>query len=132
MRFRSSRRRPRGFLRRNATTSIVLLALAAGAGYAKLTEDISISRTGEAETIAGVVHRVVDGDTLRLKGLETRIRIWGLDAPEVGTPGGSEATAALTSLALGEPLSCRQKDIDRHGRIVGSAFCPVEKTFLQR
>ena len=33
-------------------------------------------------------------------------------------PGGSRATAALTALISGQ-LTCRQRDIDRYGRIVG-------------
>ena len=34
-------------------------------------------------------------------------------------PGGSEATAALAALISGQQLTCRQRDIDRYGRIVG-------------
>lgn len=50
--------------------------------------------------------------------------MWGLDAAEVGTPGGAEATAALTELISGQQLTCRQRDIDRYGRIVGQCFLP--------
>ncbi|MFO1050488.1 MAG: thermonuclease family protein [Geminicoccaceae bacterium] len=52
------------------------------------------------------------------------LRVWGLDAPEVDMPGGSQATAALTALISGQQLSCHQRDIDRYGRIVGQCFLP--------
>jgi endonuclease YncB( thermonuclease family) len=39
-------------------------------------------------------------------------------------PGGSQATAALTALIAGQQLTCRQRDIDRYGRIVGQCFLP--------
>ncbi len=53
-----------------------------------------------------------------------RIRVWGLDAPEVDDPGGSAATATLTTFISGQQLTCRQRDIDRYGRIVGQCFLP--------
>lgn len=70
----------------------------------------------------GRVTRVVDGDTFRIDSASTSIRVWGLDAPEVGQPGGSQATATLERLIAGRNLSCRQRDIDRYGRIVGQCF----------
>ncbi|PQA88896.1 thermonuclease family protein [Hyphococcus luteus] len=72
----------------------------------------------------GVVTRVVDGDTLYIKGLETRIRLWGLDAPERGKKGGYRATRMLREIAHGRHLSCREVDIDRYGRIVAQCFRP--------
>jgi len=70
----------------------------------------------------GVVTRVVDGDTLYLNNVETRIRLWGLDAPERGEKGGNAATRALREIAHGERLTCKEVDIDRYGRIVGQCF----------
>lgn len=68
------------------------------------------------------VQRVIDGDTLRLVGVSTRIRVWGLDAPEVGEAGGAAATRALEHLVRGQSLSCVIRDTDRHGRHVGQCF----------
>lgn len=49
------------------------------------------------------VIRVIDGDTVDLRidlgfevGLNMRVRLAGIDAPERGKPGGSEATKWLT------------------------------------
>ncbi|MEZ5892678.1 MAG: thermonuclease family protein [Parvularculaceae bacterium] len=73
-------------------------------------------------TVEGVVTRVVDGDTLYLSGVETRIRLWGLDAPERDDAGGDAATAKLREIAEGRKLRCKQVDTDRYGRIVGQCF----------
>lgn len=75
-------------------------------------------------TLAGEVARIVDGDTLRLHGLPVAVRLWGLDAPERGQKGAARATAALGALAQGQSLSCRIRDIDRYGRIVGQCHLP--------
>lgn len=77
-----------------------------------------------AETHRGVAARIVDGDTLYLEGLDTRIRLWGLDAPERDEAGGKAATRALREIAHGEYLTCREVDRDRYGRIVGQCFLP--------
>jgi endonuclease YncB( thermonuclease family) len=74
--------------------------------------------------LVGTVTRVVDGDTFWISTAGTSIRVWGLDAPETNQPGGARATAALTQLIAGQTLSCRQRDIDRYGRIVGQCFLP--------
>ena len=76
----------------------------------------------EPGTFSGRVTRVVDGDTFRLGSRDLSIRVWGLDAPERGRPGGSEATATLTLMIDGEQLTCRERDVDRYGRIVGQCF----------
>lgn len=62
---------------------------------------------GEAEIglISGYVERIIDGDTFVLVD-GTRIRVWGLNAPERGEVGGSAATAALSDLILGRHVSC--------------------------
>ena len=73
---------------------------------------------------SGRVTRIVDGDTFWISSQPVRIRVWGLDAPETNRPGGAAATAAMTRLISGQVLHCRQRDIDRFGRIVGQCFLP--------
>ncbi|MCB2098626.1 MAG: thermonuclease family protein [Parvularculaceae bacterium] len=77
-----------------------------------------LSSDGFSATVA----HVIDGDTFVMNGVGPRIRVWGLDAPERGAPGGAEATAAMTRIALGRRLKCRRRDIDRYGRIVAQCF----------
>ena len=70
--------------------------------------------------------RVIDGDTLAIDG--TRVRLFGIDAPERGQPCrdggdcGAEATAYLVRLIDGRAVRCTQEDIDQYGRLVGTCF----------
>ncbi|HCU68943.1 MAG TPA: nuclease [Desulfomicrobium sp.] len=74
------------------------------------------------------VEKVLDGDTVALDGGE-RLRLRGIDAPEVGhkgTPGqyyGLEATEALATLVAGKTIALDRDELDRdrYGRLVGLA-----------
>jgi endonuclease YncB( thermonuclease family) len=116
------RRSARGLSPHYIGTAVAIVALAACAGYANLPGDTAGAAADG--TFTGRVTRVVDGDTFWLSSADERSRVWGLDAPEVDMSGGSQATAALTSLISGQQLTCRQRDIDRYGRIVGQCFLP--------
>lgn len=74
------------------------------------------------EVFQGNVTRIVDGDTFWTDAADVRIRIWGLDAPELGAPGGDAATEALRRIVGNAPVTCLTRDIDRWGRIVGQCF----------
>lgn len=116
------RRYRRGPSVRNIGMAVFVVALAACAGYANLPSGSPGGATSSADGFTGRVTRVVDGDTFWLSSQDARIRVWGLDAPEVDMPGGSQATATLSRLIGGQELTCRQRDIDRYGRIVGQCF----------
>ena len=69
--------------------------------------------------------RVVDGDTLEIGG--TRIRLFGIDAPERGQSCqvggelwicGGLARVRLEERISGRTVVCEEKDRDRYGRIV--------------
>ena len=64
------------------------------------------------------VSRVIDGDTIVLTSGE-RVRFIGIDAPEVGEPGGSEATAFVRDLIDGQIiwLESDGDDTDRFDRL---------------
>lgn len=78
----------------------------------------------QTNTVSGAVRYVTDGDTLSLRGVDRPIRVWGLDAPERNERGASAATSTLQRLVAGQSLTCRVRDIDRYGRIVGQCFLP--------
>ena len=69
---------------------------------------------------------VVDGDTLKIG--ETRIRLFGIDAPEQDqtcvSPDGDEwpcglwVTEQVVALVHGRKVSCTPRDIDQYGRVV--------------
>ena len=95
-----------------------------GDGPADSAQSGSPDAIPESDRFTGHVTRIVDGDTFWMSGQDVRIRIWALDAPETDEPGGDTATAELTRLLSDHELTCRQRDIDRYGRIVGQCFLP--------
>lgn len=81
---------------------------------------------GRPERLAGAV-RVVDGDTVELGG--RRLRLSGLDAPEIGQtcgeaggayPCGEAARDALRVLVGSGPVACAISGRDRYGRDLAS------------
>lgn len=47
-----------------------------------------------------------------------RVRIWGIDAPELSEPGGKASRDYLRVLITGQRLSCTMIERDRYGRRV--------------
>lgn len=86
--------------------------------------EVAAPATPSRFDFAGQVTRVVDGDTFWINGQRSRVRVWGLDAPEIGNAGGSTATAQLAGLVSGHSVQCRMRDVDRYGRIVGQCWLP--------
>lgn len=67
--------------------------------------------------------RVIDGDTFELDG--EKIRIWGIDAPEMDEPMGEPAQRFLDQYlqAVGQ-VNCTGFYLDDHGRTVAQCFSP--------
>ena len=79
---------------------------------------------------------VIDGDTLALDGVEPRIRLWGVDAPERDQRGAQAATDALRAVAgQGVRVSYIEIDRDRYRRIVARVFLPdgqeINRTMIE-
>lgn len=81
---------------------------------------------------------VSDGDTLRIG--ETRVRLYGIDAPEGkqtcerdGLPWlcGQESGKWLRELVAGQPLTCQPKNLDRYGRTVAICTLPDGRDVAQ-
>jgi len=91
-------------------------------------EDVSFV-TSSPMVIAGSAH-ITDGDSLRIQG--ERIRILGIDAPELGQDcfdeGGQAIKCGVLSsqymagLIDGRPVSCRWLERDKYRRILGHCF----------
>ena len=73
---------------------------------------------------SGVVTRVVDGDTVWVKtglaGHPLKVRISGIDAPEICQAGGGEARDALKQRVLGQLVTVSFKQHDSYGRALAS------------
>ena len=78
-----------------------------------------------ADVVAGLVSRVVDGDTivfLTEAGAQKRVRLADIDTPELNQPWGPRAKLALEQLSLGKLVV----DTDRYGRLVATLFVESE------
>lgn len=65
---------------------------------------------------------VTDGDTLRCRD-GTRVRIWGIQAPERHEPGGPAATLAMSRIVGREDLTCQRKGTS-YRRVVARCRLP--------
>lgn len=100
------------------------LALSASIALALTMVATLLSRPAKAQQIECQAPRAVDGDTIACRdGL--RIRLWGIDAPESGQPGGDIARTALeATFDLWPPraeIRCTARGADRYGRV--TAIC---------
>ena len=67
------------------------------------------------------VTSVHDGDTLRAidaSKVEHKVRLLGIDAPEIGQPFGTVSRDPLTSLTKGKAVEVFVDDRDRYGRVL--------------
>lgn len=72
--------------------------------------------------ISGNVAGVVDGDTVRVigeDGGEIKIRLYGIDAPEIRQKYGAESYQALEKMIMGQNVVFLIYDVDQYGRSVG-------------
>jgi micrococcal nuclease len=69
---------------------------------------------------AGERCSAIDGDTLRC-GRE-RVRIQGIDAPELSEPGGKQARQRLQQRLKAGEIVIERRGRDKHGRTLGRLF----------
>lgn len=75
--------------------------------------------------IMGKVVRILDGDTIEViedKGVLTRVRLNGIDAPEKEQPFGQRSRQALTTLTAGKIVRVEGTKRDRYGRLLGTVW----------
>lgn len=70
--------------------------------------------------VDGRVLRPIDGDTFSYNGLKVRVR--GIDAPEIGAPGGFEAAQRFASLLSEGTIKIVPVSQDVYGRTVADIF----------
>lgn len=99
------------WIERGAAWALVGLLLALAAGPALAFE--------KGDVIEGPA-TALDGDTLWMNG--TRVRLWGIDAPEMSVwPYGAWARSGLDLIIEGSVIACQVVAVDRHKRPV--AIC---------
>ena len=74
----------------------------------------------------GWVTKVVDGDTLHVQpaqgGSSQKLRIKGIDAPEVCQAWGMQSREALARMVWGQRVTVQLNDVDDHGRWLAQVF----------
>jgi micrococcal nuclease len=75
-------------------------------------------------SIEGRVVAVTDGDTIKvLRGKElSRVRLNGIDAPEIRQAFGKKSKGFLSALVFGKDVEVIVRDTDRYGRLVGDVL----------
>ena len=77
-----------------------------------------------SEVLLGVVVAVYDGDTitLRTETNKKKIRLAGIDAPELKQPYGVESRAVLREAVLDRQVQVETTKADKYGRVVGKVI----------
>lgn len=106
--------------------SVTTVAVFAFLAFPSLADDLALRRPAEARSIVGQA-RVIDGDTIEIDG--TRIRLFGIDAPELDQrcddrPAGRTAKAILDNFIGRRAVTCARTGTDRYGRVI--AKCEVD------
>ena len=85
---------------------------------------LTLSAFAADTTIVANVVGVHDGDTLTLRALneKLKVRLFGIDTPELGQPFGNNAKGALSSLVFGKNVTVSSSGKDRYGRTLGVVF----------
>jgi endonuclease YncB( thermonuclease family) len=99
--------------------------LTAAPGTAASTQGSTLCGTDVgARKLLGSVSSVHDGDTMTLNagGVSYKIRLDGIDAPELAQPFGSLSQSALAGAVLGKTVQVAYSQTDQYGRIIGAVF----------
>ena len=64
-----------------------------------------------------------DSLTLRVEDKDVRVRLDGIDAPELGQPFGKSARRSLAKICAGKDATVVERGKDEEGRVVGSVRC---------
>lgn len=74
---------------------------------------------------SGRVVKIADGDTLTVSGgkeILEKIRLYGVDSPELSQPGGLEAKLFASELAWLKPVRVEGVNRDQYGRLVALVY----------
>lgn len=134
MRSRQKTRRRSGLQKLIGALAIVAAILVIGDRSPQIRDALEdqlrdILRTEQARDQVAGLARVIDGDTLDIDG--TRIRMFGIDAPEgrqtcrrnrSDWACGEASTDALVVAINRQEVRCEERDTDRYGRVVAECW----------
>ena len=86
---------------------------------------IALVSPGAFADVIGRVVAVTDGDTIKVldaSKVQHKIRLTGIDAPELGQPFGNESRKHLASLIAGKNVRVESDKSDRYGRVLGKIW----------
>jgi len=103
---------------------------------------IGAALTARADYLVAHVEHVHDGDTITVsikgqaekayRGRFVRIRLNGIDAPELKQPYGTESRDLLSAAIAGKDVMLITSKLDRYGRIIAKVVCDgVDENLLQ-
>lgn len=116
---RRSGKNPRAFL-----AAFIVLALCL---WAEQYRTPPAAEAPSAEIISGRVSRVQDGDTFSMidsAGREIKVRLFGVDAPELAQAHGPESGRVLRGLIHGREIQVESRGYDRYERLLGLVNWP--------
>jgi micrococcal nuclease len=87
---------------------------------------VALACTAHAKTLSGVVTHVSDGDTLWLavdkNSKPIKVRLQGMDAPEICQAGGTQARDALRARLLHQKVRLSTRAKDDYKRTIGRVY----------
>jgi micrococcal nuclease len=89
---------------------------------------------GSAEGFSGQVVAVLDGDMIEVlhENRRQRIRLNGIDCPEMGQAYATNAKQATSELVFGKEVTVHTHGMDKHGRTIADVLLPDGSNVNQR
>jgi endonuclease YncB( thermonuclease family) len=86
---------------------------------------LAIASQAALGDFSGPVVKVQDGDTLTVlvASAEVRVRLDGIDAPEMKQPYGRRSRESLANLCAAKQAQVVEQGRDRYGRTIGRVWC---------
>ena len=116
-----------------------LLAVACAGGCSRQPERKVSTPTpppaGGSQTLNGRVVRVADGDTVTVldgNDVQHRIRLSGIDAPELHQAFGTQSKKSLSDLVFGKDVTVLYDKADQYGRLVGKIILDGQDVNLEQ
>lgn len=86
-----------------------------------VTDTEPFGTTADSREFAGQVIHVADGDTLDIirDGVKVRVRLFGIDCPEMAQPYGDAAKRFTAEASLDRRVALKTYGTDKYGRVLG-------------